>query len=230
MSKQHNEKVFDVYATSLASVLHYDILRTMNDLDNDNAPDLYVNKIRKYLKSLSSRNNMENFVNFYSEMYDAWIAKEPNKLKKVKEFVNIWLPVNKKNNNTLNENYLQLLHKVNVNTINVLLQTHFISQAGNHIDMFLKSDNNKHQAKVRNFEINYNNDVKEAIKISCSKIRHKMDNNNESSIPIQQYIALQEEIKKLKQNNNIKIIQQLKAENEELKNKIEILELNSTKL
>jgi len=227
MSKQHGNKVFDIYATSLASILHYDIIKTMDNLGDEQAPDLYINKIRKYLKCLNKQDTINNFVNFYCSMYDSWIQKEPSKLKKVKDFINLWLPVNKNNNSVLNENYVQLICRVNTGAINILLQSHFINKADSHIKMYLKSNNPKFAKEVRAFEINYNEVVKDAIRISCSRIRHKMDNDTETTVPIQQYIALQQEIRQLKETDQSEIIRQLKEEIVELKNKIELLELSS---
>jgi hypothetical protein len=220
-----NEKIFNVYATSLASILHYDIIKTIKNLDDEQAPDIYISKVRSYLKSLSNQDNINNFINFYSSMYDSWIQRETNKLKKIKEFVNIWLPVNRNNNNVLNENYVQLIYKINSGAITVLLQSHFINQADTHIRMYLKSNNPKNIKEVRKFEMDYNNVVRDAIKVSCTRIKHNMDSDADATVPIQQYIALQQEIRRLKETDQSEIIRQLKEEIENLKNKIEILEL-----
>jgi len=158
-------------------------------------------------------------------MYDSWIQRETNKLKKIKEFVNIWLPVNRNNNNVLNENYVQLIYKINSGAITVLLQSHFINQADTHIRMYLKSNNPKNIKEVRKFEMDYNNVVRDAIKVSCTRIKHNMDSDADATVPIQQYIALQQEIRRLKETDQSEIIRQLKEEIENLKNKIEILEL-----
>ena len=231
MSAKHCEKVFKVYVSTLASVLHHDIIKSINNLDAPDAPSLYICRLKKYCNMLSIDPRLINsFIDLFSDLYNSYIKKENDKIKKIKEFVNSWHQINSSNNVIINNNYISLVSKVNTCAIKILLESYFISNASSHIQMYIRSHDAKYQYEVNMFERNFTNVVSNAVKLSCTKIKHNITDDCDTMVPATQYIAAMREIEKLKQENQSNLIESLKAEIEELKNEIEILKLNATPL
>lgn len=233
MEKYKNKDVFKIYAATLATSLHYDILQNINNLDSPNAADLYIKKIKTYANNLKKEYNMKNFIALYSDLYTAYMKKKRDNISKAKDFINLWYDINNKNNNTINNNISSILYKINISTINKLLQDYFPHNAEKHINMFIISSNPKHEKDVTNFDNKYHLEVINALAISCYNFNNQIQHNNElTTVPIESYLSVTRELEKLKSENSGETITKLKnkilalnKEIEELKNKIEMLEL-----
>jgi hypothetical protein len=228
MSNKHYNDIFKIYVASLASTLHHDILNNIHNLDMIDGPSLYISKIKLLLSNPSVYIN--NFVNLYSNMYDSYIKKESNKLKKIKEFIHSWYSINSANNTIINNNYISIITKVNTYAIKILLSEYYISNAKNHIQMYIRSNDEKFSNDVRVFERQFTDVVYEAVKLSCSKIKNNINDDNDMMIPASQYIAVVRELEKLKKENNTKLITELREEIERLKNELEILKVTTESL
>lgn len=225
MSSNHYNLVFKVYVTTLASTLHHDLLKSIPNLDLIDGPGLYINKIKSYCNSLNSTKPINQFINLYSDMYNAYIKKENNKLKKIKEFIHSWYPLNSSNNIVINNNYVNMIAKVNINTIKILLNDHFIGNARNHVQAYIRSHDEKYHNEVRNFEKSFTEIVYNSVKISCSKIKNNIDEDSDNMVPASQYIAVVRELEKLKKERNVKLIEELRAEIESLKSELEMAKI-----
>lgn len=231
MSSQHYKNVFKVYVSSLASILHHDMIKGIKKLDSVDTPGLYINRLKTYANALNTQQNLVNeFIKLYSDMYDSYIKKESNKLRKVKEFVNSWYPVTATNNIIINNNYMSLIAKVNVGAIKILLSDYFITNAKLHIQMFLRSHDDKYHNEVRAFEHKFTMVVNDAVKLSCSKIKNNITEDYDTMVPASQYISVMRELEKLKRENNSNLVEELRAEIEELKNEIEMLKITSARV
>lgn len=218
-------KIFKVYVSTLASTLHHDLLKSIHNLDMVDGPGLYINKIKSYCNSLNSTKPVNQFINLYSDMYNAYIKKESNKLKKVKEFIHSWYPINSSNNIIINNNYLNLIAKINMGSIKILLNDYFIGNARNHVQAYIRSHDEKYHNEVRQFEKSFTEVVYNAVRITCSKIKNNIIEDSDNMVPVSQYISVVRELEKLKKENNIKLIEELKAEVESLKSELEMYKI-----
>ena len=208
-----------------------DLIKSINNLDIVDGPGLYINKIRSYCNSLNSPKTVKKFINFYSDMYDSYINKKGyDQLKKIKEFVHSWYPINSSNNIIINNNYISLIAKINIGAIKILLNDYFISNARVHIQMYLRSNDEKFSDEVKQFGIKFTNIVSDAVKLSCSKIKNNITEDCDTMVPASQYIAVVRELEKLKKENNVKLVEELKAEIESLKNEIDLLKVTTESL
>lgn len=226
MESYKNKLVFKIYSAALATHLHYSILENTANVDKPNAPDIYIRKIRNYAKNLKHETNMKNFISLYSNIYNMHFAERKEPIRQIKEFINSWYSINKKNNTGVNTHLSTILYKINVNVTNKLIQDYFPGMAETHIKMFLASNNPKYKNEVAKFESQYNNIVLNTLAISCYNFNNAIKHDNQlTTVPIESYMSVVRELEVLKKQNNKQLIDDLKAENIRLKNKIEMLEL-----